>query len=109
MAQRKRTDELTEQVGRTQKAARLRFFHEQGARKKRSKRNRCSCFVVSIADKYIMLFFNGFVTHIEPDYIFPSGGRILTSEIVLDGISKDFSLTLSIFLSILLGTDDDGF
>ena len=40
MAQRERTDELTEQVGRTQKAVRLRFFHEQRARKKRSKRNR---------------------------------------------------------------------
>ena len=51
MAQRERTDELTEQVGRTQKAARLRFFHEQGARKKRSKRNRCSVLAESYIDK----------------------------------------------------------
>ena len=38
-----------------------------------------------------MLFFNGFVTHIEPDYIFPSGCRIWAFEIVLDGISENFS------------------
>jgi hypothetical protein len=29
MAQRERTDKLTEQVGRTKKSTRLRFFHEQ--------------------------------------------------------------------------------
>ena len=51
MAQRERTDELSEQVGRTQKAARLRFFHEQGSRKKRSKRNRCPI----LAERLIIL------------------------------------------------------
>ena len=44
-----------------------------------------------------MLFFNGFVAHIKPDYIFPSGGRILTSEIVLDGIGKHLSFAFAVF------------
>ena len=40
--------------------------------------------------------------------ITPTSCWILTSEIVLDGIGKDFCLSLTILLSILLGTDDDG-
>jgi hypothetical protein len=40
--------------------------------------------------------------------ITPTSGRILTSEIVLDGISKHFSLSLAILLGVLLGTDNDG-
>lgn len=53
-----------------------------------------------------MLFFNGFVTHIEPDYIFPSGCRIWAFEIVLDGISENFSFTFTVFFRVLLCTNN---
>ena len=45
---------------------------------------------------------------VELDYVCPTGGRILTSEIVLDSIGKDFCLPLAVLLGVLLGTDDDG-
>ena len=39
-------------------------------------------------------------------HITPTGGGIFTSEIMFDGIGKDFCLTITIFLRILLGTKD---
>jgi len=40
------------------------------------------------------------------NHITPTGGGIFASEIMLDGIGKDFCLTIAIFLCILLGTKD---
>ena len=53
---------------------------------------------------------NSHVTNIlvELYYVCPTGGRVLALEVVLDGIGKYFCLSLAVFLSILLGTDDDG-
>ena len=45
---------------------------------------------------------------VELDHVCPTGRRILTSEVMLDGISKDFCLTFAVLLSVLLSTDDDG-
>ena len=53
---------------------------------------------------------NSHVTNflVELDYVCPAGCRILTPEIVLNGIGKDFCLSLSILLGVLLGTNDNG-
>ena len=42
------------------------------------------------------------------DDIRPTGGWILALEIMLDGIGKNISLALTVFLRVLLRTEHDG-
>ena len=43
----------------------------------------------------------------ELDDITPSCSGVLALEIVLDGVGENISLTLAVFLGILLGSEDD--
>ena len=47
------------------------------------------------------------VSALDLDDIRPTGGWILALEIMLDGIGENIGFTLTIFLRILLGTEDD--
>ena len=54
------------------------------------------------------IFFISLLFSAEFYNVTPTGGRILTSKIMFDGIGKHLCLDLAIFLSVLLGTDNDG-